>query len=87
MIYTITLNPAIDKIKYLEGNLKQEQNNRVEKNFIDLGGKATHVSAILQQLNQENIALGFAGDMNKEEFYRVLELYEIKHEYIEVRKD
>src|SRR5699024_7998483 len=87
MIYTITLNQAIDKIKYLEGNLKQEQNNRVEKNFIDLGGKATHVSAILQQLNQENIALGFAGDMNKEEFYRGLELYEIKHEYIEVRNE
>lgn len=87
MIYTITLNPAIDKIKYLEGNLEQEQNNRVKEKFIDLGGKATHVSAILQQLNKSNIALGFAGELNKQEFYEVLKIYNIRHDYIEVKNE
>lgn len=87
MIYTITLNPAIDKIKHLEGNLKQEQNNRVKEKFIDLGGKATHVSAVLQQLNEPNIAFGFAGELNKQEFYEVLKLYNVRHNYIEVKNE
>lgn len=87
MIYTITLNPAIDKIKYLENDLSREQNNRVRENILDLGGKATHVSAILQQLNEPNIALGYAGEINKKELDEVLKKYKVSHDFIKVKNE
>lgn len=85
MIYTITPNPAIDKIVYLEGDLTPEKNNVTREKYVDLGGKPTHVSAILEQLGDTpNKATGFAGELNKAELVSIFDRYHMNHEFIDI---
>ncbi len=63
MIYTITLNPSLDKIMYLK-QLKQGSDNNAYKTVYDIGGKATHVSVILSKFKTYNVAMGFLGGRN-----------------------
>lgn len=84
MIYTITLNPAMDKIIYLEQDLTAEKNNVTKEKHVDLGGKATHVSAILEQLHTPNRALGFAGSQNKSELVSIFNRYHMSHHFIDI---
>ena len=60
MIYTITLNPALDRTLWIK-NMRDDVSNRIieEKSFA--GGKSVDVSKVLKNLGQENIALGFVG--------------------------
>ena len=39
MLYTITLNPAVDKVIEIAGTLEREQNNKIKKVLYDIGGK------------------------------------------------
>lgn len=57
MIYTVTLNPAIDKILFLE-DFHQSKTNRLQRTIETIGGKGTHVSINLQRLGVKNVALG-----------------------------
>ncbi len=72
MIYTITLNSAIDHIIQVQGELTRGKNNRVNKSILDIGGKATHVSVVLSTLAMPNISTGFIGELKKEILYRLL---------------
>lgn len=72
MIYTITLNPAIDHIIQVQGELTRGRNNKVNKSILDIGGKATHVSVVLSTLAMPNISTGFIGELKKEILYRLL---------------
>lgn len=60
MIYTITLNPALDRTLWIE-KVRDDVSNRIleEKSFA--GGKSVDVSKVLKNLGQESIALGFVG--------------------------
>ncbi|AMB98541.1 hypothetical protein AWM75_00390 [Aerococcus urinaehominis] len=60
MIYTLTLNPAIDYIMYLN-DLDLGETNRSKSERLLPGGKGINVSRVLNQLGQENTALGFLG--------------------------
>ena len=60
MIYTITLNPALDRILTVE-TILYDNPNRVTKEETYAGGKGIDVSKVLTKLNVENKALGFAG--------------------------
>ncbi|WP_152657146.1 1-phosphofructokinase family hexose kinase [Oceanobacillus sp. CFH 90083] len=85
MIYTITPNPAIDRIVYLEGDLTPEKNNIIREKYVDLGGKPTHVSAILEQLGgTPNKATGFSGELNKAELVSIFDKYHMNHEFIDI---
>lgn len=84
MIYTITLNPAIDRIIRLKENLQLEHNNKTKQKHIDLGGKATHVSAILTQLGTDNLAMGFYGQNNRDELEVIFEQYNMDHDFHEI---
>jgi len=57
MIYTLTLNPAIDRILYLS-HLERNVTNRIQDCIDTLGGKGTHVSVNLAVLGEANTALG-----------------------------
>ncbi len=37
MIYTITLNPAIDRLLFIQGELEKRKTNRVKKTEFDCG--------------------------------------------------
>ncbi len=58
MIYTVTLNPAIDYIVTMN-NFKMGVTNRVQSEQMVPGGKGLNVSILLHNLGMENIALGF----------------------------
>jgi 6-phosphofructokinase 2 len=63
MIYTVTLNPALDH--YLEvDDLVVDDANRVKVECLYAGGKGIDVSRALRQLGGEGMALGFIGGHN-----------------------
>jgi 6-phosphofructokinase 2 len=63
MIYTITLNPALDH--YVEvDDLIVEDANRVKYECLYAGGKGIDVSRALRRLGTDSMALGFLGGHN-----------------------
>jgi len=60
MIYTVTLNPALDRTIYVE-TLKPFDANRIRREERYAGGKGIDVSRALKELDTESIALGFIG--------------------------
>lgn len=60
MIYTITLNPALDRTLWID-KIRDDVSNRIleEKSFA--GGKSIDVSKVLKNFGIDNIALGFVG--------------------------
>jgi 1-phosphofructokinase len=84
MIYTITLNPTIDRLLYLGGKLTKEKNNRLDRVAYDLGGKGHHGSYAMSKLGVENQALGFCGTTNKRKLEKILEEKGINHDLVEV---
>lgn len=71
-IHTVTLNPAIDRILYLE-KFVPEITNRLSKTADGLGGKGTHVSINLSLLGIDNQAMGIVhGEIGQ----RIIQLLE-----------
>jgi 6-phosphofructokinase 2 len=66
MIYTITLNPALDRTLWIE-KIKPDDSNRIEKEERFAGGKGIDVSRVLTELGVTNKALGFVGGFDGEE--------------------
>lgn len=63
MIYTITLNPALDH--YMEvGDLRLDDANRIKTERLYAGGKGIDVSRALRRLGGDSMALGFSGGHN-----------------------
>lgn len=60
MVYTVTLNPAIDYVVKIK-NMNFDGINRAAEEFFFYGGKGINVSAVLNQLEISNTALGFVG--------------------------
>lgn len=58
MIYTVTFNPALDYVVWMD-QLRPGQINRTAREEIQCGGKGINVSTVLTALGVENIALGF----------------------------
>ena len=59
MIYTLTLNPALDYVMRLP-SVKEGATNRAVSTNLQFGGKGINVSLVLSELGVENTALGFA---------------------------
>jgi 1-phosphofructokinase len=60
MIYTVTLNPSIDRTLYVE-KLNIGEVNRAEASRIDLAGKGVNVSRALQVLGLPSVVMGLTG--------------------------
>ena len=84
MIYTITLNPSIDRLLFLEGTLTKGKNNRLQKIAYDIGGKGHHGSYAMNQLDVKNVALGFSGTMNESKLTKILADKGVQHDFVEV---
>jgi 1-phosphofructokinase family hexose kinase len=59
LINTLTLNPAIDKVLYLE-KLEKNITNRIQDTAEVIGGKGTHVSINLNILGENSKAFGIS---------------------------
>ena len=60
MIYTVTLNPALDKTVEIP-NLTIDGVNRISSMRTDPGGKGINVSKVIQKLGGTSIATGILG--------------------------
>lgn len=58
MVYTVTLNPALDYVLRVD-NMRYDDINRADSDDIYYGGKGINVSVILSRLGVDNTALGF----------------------------
>ncbi len=81
MIFTVTLNPALDKIIFIDKLIKNH-NNKSNKIIYDIGGKATHVSVVLSSMGIENIATGIFAGENGKQVQKLLENKDVKCDYV-----
>ena len=58
MIYTVSFNPAWDYVLRVD-ELKMGMTNRTSEESVTFGGKGINVSAVLNELGVESVALGF----------------------------
>ena len=72
MVYTVTLNPALDYVMKL-AQLRYDDINRTDGEEIYYGGKGINVSVILSRLSISNTALGFAGGFTGIKLEQMLE--------------
>ena len=76
MIHTLTLNPAIDRILYLN-HFEKNVTNRIRETLDTIGGKGTHVSINLKLLGQDNTAFGICHGQNGLRVINMLKEYGI----------
>ncbi len=80
MIYTVTLNPAIDKVLFLD-EYEISKTNRLSRVIETLGGKGTHVSINLNILGIQSTALGVSLGGNGRKIEKMLKEWGIKVEF------
>ncbi|MBN2465290.1 1-phosphofructokinase [candidate division WOR-3 bacterium] len=66
MIYTVTLNPALDRTLQVE-SLAAGQSNRIRSEARYAGGKGIDVSRALREMGSDNVALGLVGGFDGKE--------------------
>lgn len=72
MVFTVTLNPAVDKIIFLDKFI-QAKTGRIKKTLETLGGKGTHMSIDLKLLGVQNTALGITMGENGKKITQMME--------------
>ncbi|KLI16278.1 1-phosphofructokinase [Brachyspira hyodysenteriae] len=86
MIYTLTLNPAVDY--YMDMNKFEEgELNKVNNSYTLAGGKGINVSKVLKNFGIESIALGFCGGFTGEYIKTDLNKYGIKDNFISLAQN
>lgn len=81
MVYTVTLNPALDYNMSVNG-ISLGQTNRSKGENITFGGKGLNVSYVLAQLGVESVALGFVAGFTGDELVRAVNSVGIKTDFI-----
>lgn len=83
MIYTVTLNPAVDYYSYLN---KLEEGILNQSNYCEIlvGGKGINVSKILKTLGKESVATGYVGGFLGEFIIDTLCKENIKTDFIKL---
>ena len=81
MIYTLTLNPAIDYIAEIN-SINEEKINRTISEKVLAGGKGINVSIVLKNLGIESTALGIIAGFTGMEIKRQLEKHGIKTNFV-----
>ncbi len=82
MIYTATLNPALDYVVNVEGGLIPGSINRAIREEIVFGGKGINVSTILHNLEIDTVALGFVAGFTGTALETGLDAQGISHDFI-----
>lgn len=86
MIYTITMNPALDYVVDLP-EFKTGEVNRAVEEHIFMGGKGINVSMILKELGFESTCLGFVAGFTGQELKRgICEDYHLHENFINVKR-
>ncbi|MBQ2667651.1 MAG: 1-phosphofructokinase [Clostridia bacterium] len=83
MIYTVTLNPAVDYVISLD-RLSAGQINRTQTEAVVFGGKGINVSLMLKALHTESTALGFVAGFTGEAIRAGVEAQGVYTEFIDL---
>ncbi|WP_434756945.1 1-phosphofructokinase [Borrelia puertoricensis] len=83
MVYTLTLNPAIDYKIVVDGFQTGCLNHIVRNNFF-AGGKGINVSNVLKNFEIESVSLGFLGGFTGDYIRSYLDLMGIKHDFVSI---
>lgn len=85
MIYTVTLNPAIDYIIHTD-EINISSVNRSKNEEIYFGGKGINVSAVLAELGIQSVALGFSAGFTGIEIEKRLSEKGINTDFVHLDK-
>ncbi len=85
MVYTVTLNPALDYTLKVSEVKKDVQT--ADKCTLSYGGKGINVSVILSNLGIKNTALGFIGGLSGEKLRQLVEEERINTDFIKIDGD
>ena len=84
MIYTVTLNPALDKTIRIS-DFKIGNVCRVEETRMDAGGKGINVSKVIDSLGGSSIAMGIVGGSTGRYIKEALDDLAISHDFQETK--
>lgn len=84
MIYTVTLNPAVDYV-LRAGALSEDGIRRTERETLRVGGKGINVSRMLSRLGMPTVAWGFAAGFTGEWIVRQLQEEGLRVEFDRLR--
>ena len=80
MIYTLTLNPALD-YTLVADSLRSGEINRASRAAFRFGGKGLNVSAMLERLGVPSVALGFAAGFTGQRLVELAEAEGVKCDF------
>lgn len=86
MIYTVTLNPALDRELTVPA-IQYDAVLRATEVRIDYGGKGFNVSRALCALGERSVALGFLGGMTGHRFVKGLPSLGIAVDFVEIKDE
>ena len=84
MVYTLTLNPALDYIIKLD-NLRFDDINRSVAEEIHYGGKGINVSVVLKRLGIDTKILGFSGGFSGKKLKDLLNAEDTDFDFCELK--
>lgn len=85
MIYTLTLNPAIDCIVHTP-KLQAGKINSLDGESVFFGGKGINVSAVLKELDVPSVALGFIGGFTGDALETAVRLSGIETDFVRLEE-
>ncbi|AAT75537.1 1-phosphofructokinase [Mesoplasma florum L1] len=80
MIYTVTLNPALDHIIETDG-FNIGETNYYKNEYVVIGGKGINVSIILNNLEAKVLSTGILGSNNKNSFLEKFDENNLKNKF------
>ncbi|GAF66091.1 1-phosphofructokinase [Bacillus sp. TS-2] len=86
MIYTVTLNPALDYF-VAAPSIQVGSLNRATSDQKEPGGKGINVSTVLTSLQASNVALGFIGGFTGEFIQSSLKQRGVRTDFIRIKED
>ncbi|MCT4584537.1 MAG: 1-phosphofructokinase [Peptostreptococcaceae bacterium] len=86
MIYTLTLNPAIDYLVFVD-DFESGKLNRSKKEYKFAGGKGINVSRVLKNMDLKSKAFGFIGGFSGDYLKSLLEKEDIESDFVKVDGD
>ena len=85
MVYTVTLNPALDYVVRVDA-LRAGELNRAKSEEVQLGGKGINVSCVLGELGVDSVALGFAAGFTGKALQELLQRRGIRTDFVWLRE-
>jgi 1-phosphofructokinase len=86
MILSVTLNPAVDHVLFLD-RMNLHDTNRVRRTERDAGGKGVNMSRVVAELGGRSVATGFLGGATGGYIRYVLDKQGVEHDFVETAEE